>query len=199
MQLKKLVKISQVSHLHDARYGAGMGVPLLGVSLEPSVPQFVGAETFKEIRNWIVGPRWIGELDSRPLVGLTDYKLDFLQTSAPEALGELSAYELPLILKVETTDPPSWETLMQTHQERVTYFLLDPETPVDLSEDLENELLQLAARFPILLGFGINPNNIERLIESKLAGFALRGSEEEKVGYKDFDDLADVLEQLEED
>ena len=105
MQLKKLVKISQVSHLHDARYGAGMGVPILGVSLAPSAPHFVGAETFKEIRNCIVGPRWVGEMDGRPLVGLTDYQLDFLQAAAPEAIRELSAYVLPLILKIETTDP----------------------------------------------------------------------------------------------
>lgn len=195
MKLKTQVKISQVSHLHDARYGAGMGVPLLGVPLDP--PQGLSAATFTEIHNWVVGPKWVGELESTPQVALSEYPLDYLQTSRAEALPELANYDLPLILHVRSTNPEDWEKVMAENTDHVTYFLLEPDTPQALKNTQQEVVVQLAERYPIFLGFGLTTENVVPLAESALAGVALQGEAEEKVGYKDFDALADILEALE--
>jgi len=43
-------------------------------------------------------------------------------------------------------------------------------------------------------------SNVESLFEElPLAGIALKGGDEIRAGYKDYDELADILELLEED
>ncbi len=59
---------------------------------------------------------------------------------------------------------------------------------------------QLAARFPVILGFGINRENVIELVETTgIKGLALQGGDEIRPGYREFDDLADMLELLEVD
>ena len=53
MSLKTLVKVGGVTNLSDARYCAGMGVAILGFCPEPSRPDYVDLDKFKEITNWI--------------------------------------------------------------------------------------------------------------------------------------------------
>ncbi|MGB3586453.1 MAG: phosphoribosylanthranilate isomerase, partial [Tunicatimonas sp.] len=84
------------------------------------------------------------------------------------------------------------------HQQKVTYFVLEnSHGSAHLTLD---DTLHLAEHYPILLGFGITPDNILSLVDnSAILGIALKGSNEIKPGYKDFDDLAEILEVLEVD
>ena len=43
MGLKTLVKVSEVNNLSDARYCAGMGVEMIGFSLDENHPKFIEA------------------------------------------------------------------------------------------------------------------------------------------------------------
>lgn len=199
MQLKTLVKISGVGHLHDARYGAGMGVQLLGIPLDPDHKQHLSPASFSEIRNWVVGPRWVGELSNSPRVALSEYELDYLQTSSVDALPELQAYNLPLILRIPSTNPDDWEKVMAAHRAQVSYFLIEPKAPIPLEAPTLATLEGLARTYPIVLGFGLTAALLPKILEADFAGIALQSEAEEKVGYKDFDGLADILELLEEE
>ena len=64
MALKTLVKISNVTNLSDARYCAGMGVDMLGFSMDADSPDYIEPKKFAEIRGWVAGVQIVGETQS---------------------------------------------------------------------------------------------------------------------------------------
>src|SRR5690606_31205998 len=102
MALKTFVKISEVNNLSDARYCAGMGVNLIGFSLDPTNPKAVTPEQFSEITGWISGVKLVGEFyESSPLVIkelLGAYAVDYLQIKSVEELDYLSTVNIPILL-----------------------------------------------------------------------------------------------------
>ena len=93
-------------------------------------------------------------------------------------------------------------TLFNKYKKTVDYFLLENNQKINDNfspKELE-ELLKLTKKFPIILGFCINKNNVNDLIDNyKIAGISLKGGTEIRAGYKDFDDLAEILEVIEID
>ena len=60
--------------------------------------------------------------------------------------------------------------------------------------------MELSNEYPVILGFGINEQNAHSIAkELGLAGISLAGSSEIRPGFKDYDELADILEVLEVD
>ena len=56
----------------------------------------------------------------------------------------------------------------------------------------------LAKSIQVILGSGISAFNVKKLVDDLgLFGISLEGGEEIKPGLKDFDELADILEELE--
>ena len=92
------------------------------------------------------------------------------------------------------------EEIMVKNAPYVTYFLLESGSDAPLADDWQDFLNTLSARFSILLGFGITTENATFLLDDvNISGIALRGGDEIRPGYKDFGDLMDVLEALEEE
>lgn len=197
--LKTTVKVSALNNLSDARYCAGMGVDLLGFSMDE-----LDFEKFKEMRGWLAGVQVVGETDSTDvskIIELTEnYQPDYLQVSAWENLAEIQRIGLPIILKVDfaTANLPA---LFQTTKGMVEYFLLENSDEFGVID--EATLSQVDAwsfQYPILLGFGAKESNVNDLLEqTQLKGFALKGNDEIRPGFGDFDELMNILEVLETD
>jgi phosphoribosylanthranilate isomerase len=204
--LKTIVKISNVTNLSDARYCAGMGVEMLGFSVDSSSESFVDLKKFNDIRAWIAGVQIVAEIESEAadqlLETLEKYRPDAIQLSRAEWLPWLkSETTKPLILRVEVdTDADTIEEILVKNAPYVTYFLLESSSDTPLEGDWYDFLNTLSARFSILLGFGITAENANFLLDDiNVSGIALRGGDEIRPGYKDFGDLMDILEILEED
>lgn len=193
MALKTLVKVGEITNLSDARYCAGMGVDMLGFSLDPNSSSYVSPEQFKEITDWVAGVKFVGELpeevpgEIRNIIG--DYSLDYLQVS-DDNLSIISVVNLPLIVGVNSSNLPKIEASIQETGEVADYFLVEGYTDV-LS------LEKLSSKYPMIIGDGVEVETIEDILDSSLKGIALKGSIEEKPGFKDYDQLADILEALE--
>ncbi len=190
MALKMLVKVGEITNLSDARYCAGMGVDMLGFNLNPDADTYVSPECFKEITGWISGVRLVGEFGnaSHQVINkvISDYKLDMVQMSDTNLISTLV---LPIILQVNSLE----KLLSGTHVEGVQYYLLDDFVDIE-------SLKTLSGHQPILIGNDINAGNIISFLENTtIKGIALKGSIEEKPGFKDYDQLADILEVLETD
>jgi phosphoribosylanthranilate isomerase len=195
--LKTLVKISNISNLSDARYCAGMGVELLGFSMD-NLP----IERFSEIRNWVAGVQIVGETDSDNLTEIKQkietYRPDYLQISNINLLPQLTDITQPIILKVnyEALDSP---TFVLPRANTIAYLLLES---ADEFLHLENNVLaqlnKIAMSQNLLLGFGLTEANLhETLDEVPLRGIALIGGQELRPGYKEMDELMNMLESLE--
>ena len=204
MALKTFVKISEVNNLSDARYCAGMGVDQLGFSVVPDHPHFVDSEKFNEITGWVAGVKFVGELAGQPADFALDvvqhYKFDLLQTTRVDFLDEFSRLQIPLILDLNVDEYPTrkaLEKVLDYSNGLVEYFLVHS-THEEENRHRFEEMVPLAKRFNMVLGSWVNRNNIDELLSTaSFGGIALKGGDEIKPGYKDFDELADILEVIE--
>lgn len=195
MGLKTLVKVGEVSNLSDARYCAGMGVGLIGFNLDKSSANYVSLETFKAITGWIEGVEFVAEFETSSLEEISEmmeeYEVSFLQINSTTLVDELIAADLDkkLILKL-STDTASFNQTIEAYSDKVNYFLLES------TEDKLPDLQTYGA--PILLASGVKAESLEYILsDMHPAGIALKGSPEIRPGYKNFDELADILEALE--
>ncbi len=210
MALKTFVKISEVTNLSDARYCAGMGVNLIGFCLDPTNPKAVTPEQFTEITGWISGVKLVGEFfESSALVIkelLETYEVDYLQINKIEELEYLSSVDIPVILNIDVSaleEPKHLIKSVEENADKVAYFLLTKsgeESEEEAFDKFLPEIVHISSDNPILLGFAINAENaLSRVQETGMTGIALQGGDEIKPGFKDFGELADILEALEVD
>ncbi|GAB2592765.1 phosphoribosylanthranilate isomerase [Spirosoma areae] len=204
MALKTLVKISNVTNLSDARYCAGMGVDMLGFSMDTGSPDYVDTTTFNEIKSWVAGVQIVGETtatDPEVIEQLLDaYQPDALQIDEGAMLPYLAALGKPLILRVDLSQLTldQLDTLFQTGVTGADYILLESNGPLHLDTDLKTALQRVATRYSILLGTGISATNVHELLaELPVRGIALSGGTEERPGNKEFGQLMDILEAIE--
>lgn len=212
--LATLVKISNVTNLSDARYCAGMGVDMLGFSMDEFSPDYVDPSRFTAIRNWVVGVQIVGETTETDLdrIGelIATYQPDLLQIEEAALLPSLSTLGKPpgglppgglrLILRLNLAGITleQLDALLQINPTNADFILLESQAPIHLDDDLKTSIGQLAARHAVLLGAGITAETVhDRLAELPVKGIALTGGPEDRPGSRDFGELMDILEALE--
>lgn len=206
MALSTLVKISNVTNLSDARYCAGMGVDMLGFSMDADAPDYVDPTRFADIRGWVAGVQIVGETHSTDPVAIEQlvqtYQPDYLQVDDAAMLPYLASFDKPLILRVDltTTSPTQLDAVVRDGSATADYILLEGDETLPLSTGQQEIVYRLAARYAILLGAGITADNVHDLLSDlPVRGIALRGGDEDKPGDKDFGELMDILEAIEEE
>lgn len=204
--LSTFVKISNVTNLSDARYCAGMGVDMLGFSIDENTASYVAPKKYAEIRAWVAGVQLVAESsETNPkklLALLAEYEYDALQVEDPDLLVYLkSELDKPLLLRVDVDhyEADELDALMSRYASEVTYFLLESAHEAQLTAEWKGYLATLAQEYPLLLGFGLDQEipTPEFVENTGIQGIALRGSAELRPGYKDFGALMDMLEALE--
>jgi phosphoribosylanthranilate isomerase len=205
MSLITTVKIGQISNLSDARYCAGMGVEMLGFAIDETNPDYVSLAQYKQIRSWISGVKIVVETTdvfSEELWSkISSYEPDMIQVANSEAIAALKTKtDLPLILKIEANqDADNIDGLLTKNVDCVQYFLLESANEISFDGDWPYFSNQMGQQYPLLLGFGLTSDNVIGLLKDlPLAGISLKGSQEIRPGFKDFGDLMDILEILEE-
>ena len=200
--LRTLVKISNITNLSDARYCAGMGVEWLGFSMDDA-----SFEKYREIRGWVSGVQVVGETESDDVAQITalsqQFLPDYLQVTVPEILPSLSLLGLPLMLRIDVASQSADEVAatLTNYRAAVEYFLLESSDPFARLDDAMLAWLdKLALRYPILLGFGLREDTVAEVLDRvSVQGIALRGGDELRPGYKDFGQMMDLLERLDEE
>ncbi len=207
MSLKTFVKISSVNNLSDARYCAGMYVNLMGFNLEENSKNYVSPEKYNEITGWLSGLDYVAEFNmshpERILTYLQDYPgIKYIEIQEEIHLKMLVNTSYEIILKQTINNPEDLEDLIlksESYKSNDITLLLISESR-ELDETTMTKIAELAEDCLVLLGFGIEPSNIEEVLQkTNVRGIALQGGDEIKTGLKNFDELADILETLEED
>ncbi|WAC12201.1 hypothetical protein [Dyadobacter pollutisoli] len=205
--LTRTVKISNVTNLSDARYCAGMGVEMLGFSIDEDSPNHISPKKFEDICSWLAGVTLVAETAQTNaesiLKTLASYPVHAVQVEEPGLLNYLhSELSLPLILRVSVDlyEADEIDSILSRYEGDVSHFLLESDNNAELSETWMQVLERLGAEYPILIGFGLdNEFTVSALTELlPNLGIALRGSDEIRPGYKDFGSMMDILEALEE-
>jgi phosphoribosylanthranilate isomerase len=203
MALSTFVKINSVTNLTDARYGAGMYVDLLGFDLERTSQHYISPEQFKEISGWVSGVDFVGEfshetnpdipeiLKNYPAINGVEYdRIEVLESLVGKGYTLLYKMNLEEVRHIE---PVVANTLAQSGIIFHVVSLEEVITETDLQV-----IKKLAENCRVILGTGINPENVQKLVaETGIFGISLSGSDEIKPGLKDMDQLSEILEKLE--
>lgn len=194
MALKTFVLISSVNNLSDARYCAGMDVDLIGFSMEKDNKNYISPDVFKELTEWLSGVEFVGEFENANPEEIKEtlktYDTSFVKISNADWVEPLKNAGFKVILSQHIDEPaPSANP---------DYLVLEGTDEV-LDQDQINKIKQLETN-QVLIGFGVTDTNVEEVLANTGAyGIALKGSDEIRPGYKDYDELADILEALEID
>ncbi len=204
MALKTFVIVSNISGLSDARYCAGMGVNVLGFDLDGD--QAVPLDKLSDITEWIAGVDLCGRFiesntdDIKQTV--TQATLSYLQVDDPHIASEIQllGYEVQLVYNIiSANEIPSMESFFRDNADLVNSFVVECEHD-DLIEEAKAEAVRLSSGYPVILGFGFDATTVNDLVSgSNLKGVTLKGSEETQPGFKDYGEIMDILEALEEE
>lgn len=203
MALQTKVIVNEVKNLSDARYCAGMGVDMLGFRFDNNGPVDLSAEDLKAIMGWVEGVKYIGTFKGGTAAKINtvcdEYGLDYVIVDDTTSLETMSDIERDIILSVNFSNGVAAALMeeLKHYRSNCRYILLESH---EESDAMENAVLlkSLAENYHVLIGFGITKGNIDELIATvKPEGIALKGGDEERPGYKDYDELADILEVIE--
>ncbi len=205
--LKTKVKASAVTNLTDARYFAAWEVEWLGFNLDTGAADYIPPANMEAIREWVDGVKILQATDE--ILGAVDMlKLDAVQVGMFADLPTIKALheaEVPVIQEMVVQDLSELDaiaTQMKANEDQVQYFVLDFAKNeikwTDIQTNALEQLQELCEEFPILLSVDFPAGQVEEVLETTAAsGISVRGGEEEKVGYKSFDELDDLFEALE--
>ncbi|MFK7948977.1 MAG: hypothetical protein AB8G11_15400 [Saprospiraceae bacterium] len=210
--LKTKVKASQVTNLTDGRYFAAWEVEWIGFNFELGTSTTVDIQKMKEIRDWLEGPKFVGEF------GLTNaetiretatfLELDFVQINHfTEVEIAKNIADIPIIkehLILADADNSEIETVFKTFLPYVKHFLLDftksdiPWSAIKAGTFIDFALLQkICQEYSVILSVDLTTDNLTEVMETlNPYGLNLTGGEEEKVGFKSFDDIDEIIEAL---
>ena len=196
-----------VTHLTDARYFAAWEVDYLTFALGEDGLDWA---TLNAMREWIAGPEIGVELPSvegaAGTLGEHALNLLLLPSPAPAAAQKaVSEAGIRLFTRVPVAGYQSAEDIRELVEDVTGTVILDFESGGITWNDLvggapfgPSALRELLALRPTYLQIALGAADPKQLaVDFPIAGFAVRGSSEEKVGYKSFDDLDPLFEGLE--
>ncbi len=209
--LKTNIKASSIGNLSDARYFAAVEVQWLGFALSPSDEAYLAPHLAKVMKEWIEGPKLIGEFaleDSTTIAAqVTDIGLDAIQVPIFATL-DLTLIHVPVFRTIvieRHTQAADLHQFLETFKSETTYFILDFSKnnitwqDLMLYEQLNIELLQrVCQQYKIWLQIDCLPKELNSILQAvQPFGLCVRGGEEESVGIKSFDVLQDWFDVLE--
>ncbi len=202
-----LIKSSRIAHLTDARYFAAKEVDYLGFNLEEGTEGYLDPMYMKAIREWVEGPKIVGEFRSTPTRVVREaaafFGLDVVQVFAQNHgahLAELEGLEVILEIGVGEQGLPFSMLELQAFTAYADIFLFNfSDTKISKStfyaeKGFWHEVFSLR---PSLLQADIPAGDWPEILEMLgLAGLSLVGGEEEQVGVKSYDQIDDIFESL---
>lgn len=207
MSLSAFVKINAVNNLSDARYCAGMGAQLMGFCLEPGHSKSLTAEKFREITGWISGVELAGEFEQIHPEQILEVVqecpgLGYVEVREEAFLPMLVHTGFQLIWKVQVESHEQLDALLPKTGYLNTHNILLHLVSDHLMLDgiVLEKIRQLCGACEVLIGFDITAENVLEILDDvQPKGISLEGGEEIKPGFKDFDELSEILEILEEE
>ncbi|MBX2893949.1 MAG: hypothetical protein KF763_00800 [Cyclobacteriaceae bacterium] len=189
MSLITKVKAGSITNLSDARYCAGMGVDWIGFpAAEVSPTQFI------EITGWLSGPQWVIELYEQPWPLPEQYPVTIWQCVVNDFELALD-YPGSLMVLISIQQWPEVKQRLLANRNRIdclVVFLFTDTMDVDKAT-----LAEIQQYFSVLIDLKFTTYPLSEIITWPNAGINVHGSNEQKPGLKDYEQLADVLEKLE--
>jgi len=203
MLLKTFIKVGHITNLSDARYCAGMGVDLLGFCFDPKNEDYLPSKSISEIMGWIAGPKYVADFGNLSYSEIetikADLSLDYTLVSDQATATILLDQENLVILNIQINTAKDLDMLASTLDPALSFLMVSCENAL-LFDQITAKLQTLHSPIPMLKNYD---NTVENILDTAsndlFHGIILQGSQEDQPGFKDYEELADILELLQED
>ncbi len=210
---KTKIKASAVNNLTDARYFAAREVEWLGFRLSGDPATTISRLATKAIMEWVDGVKIVGEFDFTTASEIEETNnllhLDAVQVGMFTPIEELEGLQNLTVIKEVVVQMGTTQAELLAHFQQYahccTYFLLDftkaginwamlqAGTPVST-----DYLQRLFAEHKTILSLDFPAHEVQTVLETlRPEGLSLTGGVEEKVGLKSYEELDEILDNLE--
>lgn len=186
---------TSVNNLSDARYAAALGADYIGFNFDPNHPMTVSASSAKAMAQWVSGPLLGAELtvehnakNASDFIEILDLDLVFISTEQAE---EMQSVGIDFMVRCTDVKPELLSYLKDFSHFRG--MVMEAEPYLFSKPDFQ---LPEGPIFIILPR--LNEEMVQWIAKSKPYGIALRGGMEDTPGYRDFEEVNDFFDQLEE-
>ncbi|WP_420578382.1 N-(5'-phosphoribosyl)anthranilate isomerase [Ekhidna sp.] len=201
MALKTFVKISNINNLSDARYCAGMMVDVLGFNIDPESDSHVSEDDFNEITEWVAGVKFAGEFHGATTEQIKEsvknYPVDYVEIDDLDKVEKVGLLGKPIIFRLSienAEDLTNMKSTLSYLDELVKMVIVQSEND-QLFDQIDAQIGYYNGNLKLLKGYGIAED--ESL--GNFPGLALQATEEDRPGFKDYGQIMDILELIEED
>ena len=201
MALKTFVKISNINNLSDARYCAGMMVDILGFNIDPNSPSHVAEGDFAEITEWVAGVKFAGEFHDASIAQIKNviknYAVDYIEISNLDLVEKVGLLGKPIIFRLSVNSEEDLSKMKSTlsYLDELAKLVLVQSNDQNLFDQIDAQIGYYNGNLKLMKGYGI----IENESLGNFPGLALEATEEDRPGFKDYGQIMDVLELIEED
>lgn len=209
-----LVKATAISNLSDARFFAAQySVEWMGFCLDEGSESYMPSHLIKAMKEWIEGPKIVGEMgmcDEETLLNkVKDLDLKAVQLPMFSLVDAAKInQQVPVIQEIVIEKEMTAAQLQQQVNEfssKASMLLLDFEksgwsfTELVRSQEISIELLQrICQKNKVIINLNANAKQWQAIIQSiNPMAISLKGGEEERVGYKSFDELNEIFDIIE--
>tara|TARA_B100001778_G_C18589248_1_gene631419 strand:- start:262 stop:867 length:606 start_codon:yes stop_codon:yes gene_type:complete len=199
MSLKYFVHVSSINNLSDARYCSGMMVNSLGFDLDNYSKSKLPVENINEICKWVNGVDFVGEFNNSEsnYINRVINKIDFnyISININNTINNIDFDHQKIIIVIPEPNLITSKT---------NNFLRDnfPDTRIliidNLTKDSISNLELLSDNYEIIINPLETINSTKKILNKLDLGLLLKGSQEIKPGYKDYDSISDYLEAIDE-
>jgi len=207
-------KASQIANLTDARYFSAMGVDWLEFNLDKGSSNYIDPNSLLAIKEWVEGPKFVGQFglhnvdEVNEAIKLFSFDAVLLPNFFPlEDLDKLSETIIIQEFVVEVEEKRGSLNTLEDRIPKVNYLQLDFEKNGFSWGDIQNgqapvsiqQLTELQQKIPFFLAVkSLQDQDLEQIYKLLPdAIICMRGGEEEKVGFKSFDELDELFETME--
>ncbi len=211
--LRTKVKASSITNLTDARYFAAMGVDWLGFNLNSKDEAAVAPELIGQIEEWVEGVQIVAEYGDdewgNAKAGVEKVIPNIVQMGGKAGVNEILEMPpaVPVIKEIIIENNMSEETVLSEIEEltgHVMAFALNfTKHKISWQDILKGQpftidfLKELTDKFPIILEIDFDAKTLKNCLDNlSPEGITFKGGEEEKVGFKSFDELDDLFDVL---
>ncbi len=208
--LKIKVKASQITNLTDARYFAAKEVEWLSFNFTEGSENYIEPIRARAMFEWVEGPRIVGEFDGMTAGEINfyteGYQLSHIQVGNNVKTEDVFDLKAESIIKEIVVEAASTADILRGQMRplatTVEAFQLNFEQPFSMLRNTDSALTlsnlkTLCSEFKIILSIDFQSYMLDELLDLNFYGLSLQGGEEEKVGLKSFDELDEILENLE--
>ena len=199
MSLKYFVHVSSINNLSDARYCSGMMVNSLGFDLDKESKTKLPLENINEICKWVNGVDFVGEFNNSQSNYINEVinELDFNYISVNICNTiksiDFDHQKIIVVLPEPNLISPGTNNYLRDNFPESRTLIID-----NLTKDSISKLELLTDNYEIIIN-PLETINITKSILNKFdLGLLLKGSQEIKPGYKDYDSISDYLDAIDE-